>query len=78
MVGAGNAEFGQGFAGEGAETALHPIADDGIADLLGHGEADAHRRIVVAARADEQDEAGHGRALAAIGGEEIRALGKGN
>ena len=31
-------------------------------------------RIVVAARADEQDEAGHGRALAAVGGEEIGAL----
>ena len=75
MVGPGNPMFGQGFAGEGPEAAFHPVADDRIADLPGHGDADAHGRIVVTARADEQDEAGHGGALAAIGGEEIRALG---
>ena len=66
--------LGQQFAGERAEAALHAVADDRVADLLGDGEADAHRRVAVVARADEQDEAGHGRALAAVGGKEIRAL----
>ena len=65
--------FGQDRAGELAEAPLHPVADDGVADLLGDGEAEPHRRIAVAARADEQDEAGRRRAQAAIGREEIRA-----
>ena len=76
MVGAGDARFGQDRAGERAEAALHPVADDGVADLLRDGEAEAHRRIVVAARADEQDEAGRRRAQAAVGREEIRAAGE--
>ena len=76
MIGAGNSMFWQRFAGEGAKAALHPVADDRIADLLGDGEADAHRHNDIAARADEQDKAGHGGALAAVGGEEIRALGE--
>ena len=62
------------LAREGPEAALHPVADDGIADLLGDGESDAHGRIRIVTRADEKDEAGHGCALAAIGGEEVRAL----
>ena len=74
MVGAGDAEFRKRFTSEGPEAALHPISDDGVADLLGHGDAYAHRRIVIAARADEQNESGHGGALAAVGGKEIRAL----
>ena len=74
MIGAGDAEFGQGFAGKGAESTLHPVTDDGIADLLRHGDADAHGRIVIAARADEQDKSGHGGSLAAVGGEKVRAL----
>ena len=67
------ARFGQDLAGELAEAALHAVADDRIADLLRDGEAEAHRRIAVAARADQQDEAGRRRAQAAIGREEIRA-----
>jgi hypothetical protein len=78
MIGTCDSMIGQYFAGEGAETALHPVADDRVADLLGDREADAHRHFVIAARTDEQDEAGHGRALAAVGGEEIRALGDRN
>ena len=65
---------GSDLAGERAEAALHAVAHDGVADLLGDGEADAHRRIAVRAVADEQDEAGHRRAPAAVRGEEIRAL----
>jgi hypothetical protein len=74
MIGAGNAMIGQGCASEGAEAALHPVANDRVADLFGDGEADAHGRIVIAARADEQDETGHGGAPAAVGGEEVRAF----
>ena len=62
------------FAGERAEAPLHAVADDRAADLLGDGEADAHRGVAILAVADEQDEAGRGCALAAVGGEEIRAL----
>ena len=64
---------GRIVAGELAEAALHPVADDGIADLLRDGEAEAHRGIAVAARADEQDEAGRRRAQAAVRREEVRA-----
>ena len=74
MIGSRNAVIGQRFPGEGTKPALHPVADDRISDLLRDGEADADRRVVIAARADEQDETGHGGALAAVGGEEIRAL----
>jgi hypothetical protein len=61
---------------ERAEAALHPVADHGPADLLGDGEADADRRVAIGTIAHQQDEAGHGRAPAAIGRDEIRAAGK--
>ena len=48
------------LAGEGAEAALHAVADHGAADLLGDGEADADGWIVILAVADQQDEAGRG------------------
>jgi hypothetical protein len=76
MIGAGHPIAGQELAGEGAEAALHAVADHGPADLLGDGEADADRGIGVLTVADEKDEARHGRAPAAVGGEEIRALAK--
>jgi hypothetical protein len=76
MVGAGNARFGQNRAGEFAEAPLHPVADDGIADLLRDGEAEAHGGIAIAARPDEEDEAGGRRAQRAIGREEFRAAPK--
>jgi hypothetical protein len=76
MVGAGDAGFGQDLAGELAQAPLHPVADDGIADLLRDGEAEADCGIAVAARADEEDEARRRRAPAAIGREEIRAAPK--
>ena len=73
MVGAGDAALGQDRAGELAQAPLHPVADDRVADLLRDGEAEADRRIAVAARADEQDEAGRRRAQAAVRGEKVRA-----
>ena len=65
---------GHDLARKRAEAPLHAVADDGAADLLGDGEADAHWRIAVVAVSDEQDEAGHGGAPAGVRGEEIRAL----
>ena len=76
MVGAGNASFGQDRPREFAEAALHPVADDGVADLLRDGEAEANGGIAVAARAHEEDEAGRRRAQCAIGREEVRAAPK--
>jgi hypothetical protein len=67
--------FGQHFASERAEAALHAIAHDGVADFL---ETVMPIRIVESAssRAHEQDEAGHGCPLPRIGGEIVLALGE--
>jgi hypothetical protein len=76
MVGAGDSRFGQHRAGKLAETSLHPVADHRIAHFLGDGEAEPHRRIAVRPHAHQQDEAGHGRAKAAVRGEKLRAAGQ--
>jgi len=76
MVGAFMASLRQDRAGKLAEAPLHPVANHRIADLLGNGEAETHRRVAVVPRADEEDEAGHRRAQGAIGREEIRAARK--
>ena len=62
------------FAGQSAETPFHPVADDGAANLLGDREADPHRLVGVLAIQHQQNEAGRGRTLAAVGGKEIGAL----
>src|SRR5690242_1406621 len=74
MVGSSKALGGDDLARERTEAPLHPVADDGAADLLGDGEADPHARILVIAVADEQDEPGHRCAQAAVGGKKVRAL----
>ncbi|MGZ2411010.1 hypothetical protein ACUXST_000407 [Sphingomonas sp. F9_3S_D5_B_2] len=71
MIGAWKTIGWQDLASEGAEAALHAVADDCAADLLGHGEADADRRIGVLAIPYEQDEAGRRRTPAAVGGQEV-------
>jgi hypothetical protein len=76
MVGAGDAGFGKNRTGQFAEAPLHPVADDGVADLFRDGEAEPHGGIVLAARPDEQDEADGRRAQCAIGREEFRAAPK--
>jgi len=76
VVGAGHAGFGKDRTGELAEAPLHPVADDGVADLLRDGEAEADGGIAVAARAHQQDEAGGRRAQCAVGREEFRAAPK--
>ena len=74
MVGAGDPGARNMIAGKRAQPPLHPVADDGVANLLGNREADPHLHIVIAARADLQDETGHRNALGTIGGQEIRTL----
>jgi hypothetical protein len=74
MVGAGNAFGGHDFTSERAKAALHAVADDCAADLLGDGEADAHRLVLIFAITNQQDEAGGGRALAAVRGKKVGAL----
>jgi hypothetical protein len=62
------------FARKRPEPPLHPVSDDGIADLLCDGESDAHLRVLVAAIADEEHEPGHRRAPSGVRREKIRAL----
>jgi len=56
------------------EPSFDPVADHCAADLLGDRETDAHHGVRILAVADEQDEAGHGRALAAVGSKEVGAF----
>jgi hypothetical protein len=58
MIGAGHSCDGQDFAGERPEAALHAVAHDGVADLPGDRDSEAHGRIIVAAPAHEQKKAG--------------------
>jgi hypothetical protein len=74
VVRARNAFERHDFSGERAQATLHSVADDRAADLLGDGEADAHRRIMILAVADEQNKTGRSRAAPSIRGEEIRPL----
>jgi hypothetical protein len=74
MIRTGNTGCRQEFPRKRTEAALHSIANDRAADLLRHCDAKPHRRIAVAAIADQQDETGHWRTAAAIGREKIRAL----
>ena len=74
MVGTGEALDWHDLAGERAETALHTIANDSAADLLGDRKADANGGIRIFPIANQQDEARRRCALAGIGGNEISAL----
>lgn len=76
MVRAGEARLGQDRAGKLAEAPPHTVAHHGIADLLGNRDSEPDRRIGVAARADEQDEAGRRRTSPAVRGKEFRAAGE--
>ena len=57
-----------------AEAALHAVADDSAANLLGDGEANSFDGIPVVPVADEQNEARGCRAPSGVRSEEIRAL----
>ena len=74
MVGPRDGVVGKGVTDERAEAALHAVADDRIADLLGHGETNSDEIVVIAALADKQHEPRRRRALAPVGGKEVGAL----
>ena len=42
VIGSGDARGRQYLPGEGAEAALHAVADDRSADLLGNGDSEPH------------------------------------
>ena len=69
---------GNDFPGQRTEAALHTIADDRPANLLGDGEADPPGDIAVLTIADKKDEAGGCRAPAGVRSKVIRPLGKGD
>src|SRR5205085_2697212 len=71
MIGASNALHRHDFARECPESALHAVADNCSADLLGDRETNAHLRLRILAVADQQDEAGRGGALAGVRGKEV-------
>jgi len=62
------------IARQGPEPALHPVAGDGVADLLADGEADSLQRVVVLAVADEKHESGRSRAPAGVRSKEVGAF----
>ncbi|KQS49146.1 hypothetical protein ASG20_08790 [Sphingomonas sp. Leaf198] len=74
MIGPSNAAFRQQLARQRPQPPFHAVADDGVADLLGDGEADSHRLVTVIAGAHEQDESRHRCALPRIRREKIAAL----
>jgi len=76
VVRAGHPALGQDRPSKLAEAPLHPVADDGAADLPRDREADPDRRIAVAPRPDEQDELRGRSAQAAIRGEIVRPAGE--
>jgi hypothetical protein len=71
MVGTRHSIVRDQLVRERAQPTLHAVADHGVADFLGDGDPESHLRFVILARADLQDETGHGDSLAAVGGQEI-------
>jgi hypothetical protein len=71
MIAARNPLRRHDLAGQRAEAPLHAVADDGAPDLLGDGESNADRRVLIVAIADEKDEAGRCRAPAGVRRDEI-------
>src|SRR5690606_11741233 len=72
VVVVGQARLGQRRAEKLAEAALHPVADDRVADLLGDG--DAVTLAVPAVGVRQKHETGARDTQAPVGGNEIRAL----
>ena len=80
MVGPRDAGGGKNGAHSCSQPALQSIADDGVADLFGHGEAGAQAEIVVArtlgANPDQQQKPGSWCPPPGVGGDEILARGE--
>jgi hypothetical protein len=62
------------LAGKRSKAPLHPVPDNCIADLAGHGETDAHLTVLVASVADEKDEPRSGGPPSGVGREKVRAF----
>ena len=65
MIGCGEAVLGKEITQQLAEAPLHPVADNRVADSLGHGDPEAHLFPLVGA--GEQHKAGARDAQAPVG-----------
>src|SRR3546814_17778771 len=62
-----NAQCWQRRAGQRAKTALHAVADNRPADLLGDGDAKTNGRVAIIAGTNKKHETGHRHALSGVG-----------
>jgi len=74
MIGPRNAALRQQLTRQRPQPPFHAVPDDGVADLLGDGEADSHRVVTVITGAHEQDESRHRCALPRIRREKVAAF----
>ncbi|KHA62731.1 hypothetical protein NI18_21170 [Sphingomonas sp. Ant20] len=74
VIGASDTAFRQQLTRQSPQPPFHAVTDDGVANLLGDGEADSHRLVTVIAGAHEQDESRHRCALPRIRREKIAAF----
>src|SRR3546814_14668078 len=66
MVRALDAQCWQKRAGQRAKTALHAVADNRPADLLGDGDAKTNGRVAIIAGTNKKHETGHRHALSGV------------
>jgi len=74
MIRSGVAVRGDDLPRQRPKPALHAIADDRRTDFLRNGEADPFLRVAIVPVADQKDKAGRRRALAGVGGQEVRTF----
>src|SRR3546814_2899274 len=74
MVRALDAQCWQKRAGQRAKTALHAVADNRPADLLGDGDAKTNGRVAIIAGTNKKHETGHRHALSGVGRQKVAPL----
>lgn len=74
MVGTRQSLGGNDFAGERSHPPLHPVSNDGVADLAGDRESDSYLRVAVVPVTDQKDESGGRGAPSGVRREEVRAF----
>ena len=74
VIGAGETVHWNDFPGKRAEAPLHPVSDDGVADLFADRESNAHQRVAFPAIADEEHESRRCGTPSGVRGQEIRAF----
>src|SRR3546814_4334357 len=74
MVRALDAQCWQKRAGQRAKTALHAVADNRPADLLGDGDAKTNGRVAIIAGTNKKHETGHRHALSGVGRQQVAPL----